>query len=319
MTHGEINSMMATNQMLSKTYESVFENAANSPSGLKVLMESRALIELGQLIQSFAHIPTLPNGDRHPVIVIPGFLTDDKYTSILRWFLKQKNYDVYPWTQGINLSFNLRSVHRLQKQIYNIRNLTNRKVSLVGWSLGGIYARYVSHSMPEHIRHVITLGTPFSRTMTSTMITRFFEFVNKQKFSDLHPDILQKITQPLPVASTSIYSKMDGVIAWECSICPAPKHNHEHIEVESSHIGLTHNPASLYAIADRLALPENSWHPFETKSIENYMKDIKSPRAITKSLWHSLSQSGFSEIKPIINSLHDLFEELTISKYPFTT
>lgn len=304
--------MATTNPLLSKVDESIFEDAANSPSPFNVLMESRSLFELGQFFQSLSHISTLPSGDNHPVIVIPGFLTDDKYTSLMRWFLKKKNYDVRPWHQGVNLSFKLRYIQNLQKQIYQINNNTGKKVSLVGWSLGGMYARYASHTMPEYIRQVITLGTPFSRQMNSTLVTRFFELINRQKFSDFHPDIINKIIQPLPVASTSIYSKLDGVIAWECSICPTPHNNHEHIEIDSSHTGLTHNPASLYAIADRLALSENDWQPFENSGIKQYLKTIKRPKIIPKSLLGTFNSASFTELKTTIQTLHKLYEELKI-------
>ncbi len=286
--------------------EFFFNNAANAPSPLQVLMESRVVLELGQFFQSITHLSSLPKGDGHSVIVIPGFLTNDRYTAPLRWLLKNQGYDVHPWELGTNRAFKLRHIQNLQKKIQKLKIESGKQVSLVGWSLGGIYARYVSHSMPDHVRQVITLGTPFSRNIESNMVTRIFELLNGQKVRDQHPDIIRKIANPLPVPSTSIYSKMDGVIPWQCSVCPSPGPKHEHVEIEGSHCGLTHNPAALYTIAERLATPSHKWQPFDQSKLQQYLKSVKNPMSMVS----NLKQPDSPGIKGTIQSLHALYTEL---------
>lgn len=287
--------------------ENFFDNAANAPSTIHILRESRAVIELGQFFQSLGHTKALPTGDGHPVIVIPGFLTNDRYTTPLRWFLKRQGYNAQPWQLGTNTSFKLRQIQNLQKLIHRTAIDTGKKVSLVGWSLGGVYARYISHTMPEYIRQIITLGTPFAKTMSAGVTKTLYEMLNRQKVKDHHPDIIHRIAKPVPVPATSIYSKLDAVVAWECSVCPTPNHNHEHVEIQSSHCGLTHNPAALYTIADRLALPENRWSPFDEHELKTFMSFVTTTQIPKVS---ELKQSNMNAWREALLSMQEIYTEL---------
>jgi len=114
--------------------------------------------------------------------------------------------------------------------------------------------------MPDDIRSVITLGTPFAGDPKATNAWRFYEFASGHKLED--PDLLHHLKEAPPVPTTSIFSRTDGVVSWPLSLQRESKQA-ENIEVIASHIGLGMNPAALYAVADRLAQVEGGWQKFD--------------------------------------------------------
>jgi pimeloyl-ACP methyl ester carboxylesterase len=180
-----------------------------------------------------------PRGDGHPVLVLPGFMAGDESTRILRSYLKSLGYSVHPWLQGRNLGSPGIVRERLVDRAVELHERHGRKLSIVGWSLGGVYARTLAKHMPDHVRQVITLGSPFGdRTAPS-------------------------------VPSTAIFSKSDGITGWEtCRERPGPRR--ENIEVPGSHCGLGWNALVLWAIADRLAQGEGEWKAFARDGWRSY-------------------------------------------------
>jgi pimeloyl-ACP methyl ester carboxylesterase len=152
-----------------------------------------------------------------------------------------------------------RGIAAVPDRVRLLHSESGRKISLVGWSLGGLYAREVAKLMPDAVRCVITLGTPFTGNMRATNAWRLFQWMSGHKVED--PELLQRLKQSPPVPTTSIYSKSDGIVAWPLSL-QRPGATAENIEVQASHLGLGMHPAALYAIADRLAQPEDQWKPF---------------------------------------------------------
>jgi pimeloyl-ACP methyl ester carboxylesterase len=141
-----------------------------------------------------------------------------------------------------------------------------RAVSLIGWSLGGIYARELAKAMPDAVRQVITLGTPFTGHPKATNAWRIYEWATGHKIGA--PDIHEPLRTAPPVPTTSIFSRSDGVVAWQCSLERESAHT-ENIEVQASHLGMGMNPLALYAIADRLAQPEDDWQPFDRTGVKS--------------------------------------------------
>jgi pimeloyl-ACP methyl ester carboxylesterase len=135
-------------------------------------------------------------------------------------------------------------------------------VSLLGWSLGGIYARDMAKLAPDDVRCVITLGTPFTGTPRATNAWRVYELASGERVESMDSS---RFASPPPVPTTSIFSRTDGVVAWQCSL-EQETSKAENIEVEASHIGLGAHPAVVYAIADRLAQPEGAWKKFDRVS-----------------------------------------------------
>jgi pimeloyl-ACP methyl ester carboxylesterase len=219
---------------------------------------------LGELSLYFALLPALlalPRGDGHPVLVLPGLMADDTSTSALRAVLRRLGYAVYGWRLGRNIGPTASCVDGLRTCLSDLARRHGRAVSLIGWSLGGIFAREQAREMPGSVRQVITLASPFRLARPGqTRAHRAFE-----RYSHLHvkrPDLpLERDGKPLPVPATSLYSHLDGIVAWESCLDTAGDRS-ENIAVLASHLGIGHHPAAVYAVADRLAQAEGGWKPF---------------------------------------------------------
>jgi pimeloyl-ACP methyl ester carboxylesterase len=206
-----------------------------------------------------------PKGDNHPVIIIPGLGTSDGSTHFIRHFLTNLGYDTHPWGLGRNLGpkngMDVLLDKLVERTEYVSKASDGQQVSIIGWSLGGIYAREIAKVIPGTVRQVITLGTPFKGT-DSTNATLLYELLSKDT-SHKDPDILRKIAEPPPVPFTSIYSRTDGVVHWESSI-EVPGAQSENIEVPGAcHLGLGHNPISMFIIANRLSQTKDNWAPYK--------------------------------------------------------
>lgn len=209
---------------------------------------------------------TVPKGDGHPVLVLPGFLTDDNYTASLRGAIKEQGYDVHAWEGGMNTGFDERAARHLRAQLHKIYEESGgQKITLVGHSLGGIFARELAREFPEMVRAVVTLGTPAGMVgkpgSSSPALERLYEMFNpKSEHENL--DLQVRGATPPPVPTTSIYSRNDGIVWWESCLNPAGKQA-ENIEVRSGHLGMVSNIAAVTALMDRLAQKEGQWKPFE--------------------------------------------------------
>jgi pimeloyl-ACP methyl ester carboxylesterase len=137
-----------------------------------------------------------------------------------------------------------------------------RKVSLVGWSLGGLYARQLAKLMPQRVRSVITLGSPFAGAPKSTNAWRVYEMASGRRADEEDSRFGGSLSVAPPVPTTAIFSRTDGICAWQGCMEKSSARS-ESIEVESSHCGMGHHPAVVYAVADRLAQPEGAWKPFD--------------------------------------------------------
>ena len=241
--------------------------ATKAPNALLMLLEGRAPVEFASMLVAWPWLNRLPRGDGHPVMVFPGMAANDLTTIPLRNFLQGLGYVTQPWGQGLNFGPRAGVLERCADDIRALAELHGQPVSLIGWSLGGIYAREMAKLHPEISRCVITLGTPFTGHPKATNAWRLYEFVSGGSVSD--DQLMEQIRQPPPVPTTSIYSRTDGIVAWRCSINP-PGPLAENIEVHASHIGMGSNPLSLYAVADRLAQPIQGWQKFEASGMRRW-------------------------------------------------
>jgi pimeloyl-ACP methyl ester carboxylesterase len=229
------------------------------PSRLLLLAEARAIWEAGAAVALWPLLQLTPRGDGHPVLVLPGLVASDMSTKLLRRYLQSRGYDAHGWGLGRNLGPREGIEDGMIQRIESLHEESGRKVSLVGWSLGGVYARLLASSRPELVRSVVTLGSPFTGSSRATNAWRVYEGVSGQSSED--PRRMKRVRPTPPVPTTSIFSRSDGVVAWRCSVEETgPKS--ENIEVVASHLGLGAHPAVLYALADRLAQPEGQWKPF---------------------------------------------------------
>ena len=230
------------------------------PGALLMLLEGRAPMEFFSLFAALPWLWRVRRGDGHPAIVFPGMGTSDIATLALRRYLRRLGYVTQAWGQGLNLGPRPGVIERAADDLRRLADRHGRPVSLVGWSLGGIYARELAKMHPDETRCVVTLGTPFAGHPKSTNVWRIYELLAHSKVGD--PALMARIGTPPPMPTTSIYSRSDGVVAWRsCINAPGPLS--ENIEVPTSHLGMGANPLVLYAVADRLAQPIGAWRPFE--------------------------------------------------------
>jgi hypothetical protein len=224
----------------------------------------RALVELQAFTYALPQLRALPRGDGHRVLVLPGFIGDDRSTVPLRWFLGDRGYRATPWRLGRNLGPTDQILDGMASLVATLA-MAGERISIVGWSLGGIFGRELARTFPSAIRVLITLGSPFRLTARHTDQTYASDAY--QALSELHNERVKRIPPeesrpPMPVPVTNIYSRSDGVVPWN-SCVESRGDRRENIEVPGSHSGLGHNPFALAVIADRLAQPDGTWKPYE--------------------------------------------------------
>ena len=235
---------------------------AAAPSTWLRVLESRALFELGATMAAAPWLRLVGRGDNHPVLILPGFLADDPSTAPLRYILRGQGYWVHGWELGRNLGPTAKVVDGLIARLHQLHDRHDAPASLIGWSLGGIYARRLARRYPDLVRQVITLGSPFRITPDDrSAVSGLFDRLTPGHVATVH-DILPGIEAGhLTVPASSIYTRTDGVVRWwQCLEEIGPER--ENIEVYGSHSGLGFNPAAIYAISDRLAQHPDQWQPF---------------------------------------------------------
>ena len=240
----------------------------NPPSMWLLAFEPRALWEFWAGVASFKPLQWVaPQGDGHPVLVIPGLGASDTSTVLLREFLDDLGYVTYPWGLGRNKGMKEEDVSLMRQRLKFIFDRHDQKVSLIGQSLGGVFARELARFCPKMVRQVITLGAPFTGHPLASTGTHLYEWLSGDRLEDLDFNQHRAMRVKPPVPTTSVYSKLDGVVAWECSI-EEDQPQGESINLRgNSHIGMGSSPSALYLIADRLAQPENDWKPFEASGL----------------------------------------------------
>jgi pimeloyl-ACP methyl ester carboxylesterase len=240
------------------------------PHLLHSLTEWRALFEMATLPYALPWLMTLPKGDGHPVLLLPGFMADDATLVALKLFLRNRGYAVESWGFGRNVGFQRRHAGALEQKIRYMHHQSGRKVSLVGWSLGGVFALYGAHQAPECVRSVVTLGSPVSvapeGSKSPAMVKALYRLVAHPMGPNAHSmqPRAKKLRErePLPVPMSCLYSLSDGVVPPQEATIDGDPAIHENIRVPGSHTGLGFNPLVLYILADRLSQPEGGWQPF---------------------------------------------------------
>ena len=233
------------------------------PSQLLRLAESRAVFEFGAFVAAAPWLRLVGRGDRHPVLVLPGFTASDRSTMALRSLLASQGYWAHGWGLGQNIGPTDAVLDGIHERLASLHERHGRAVSIVGWSLGGIYARELARQHPERVRLVITMGSPFRMAPGDRSAASALFDTLKPRYSRRFLDLVQREQDrpPMPVPSTAIYSRTDGVVRWHTCIDKV-EGEHENIEVRGSHSGLGWNPAAVFAISDRLSQPDGRWRPF---------------------------------------------------------
>ena len=232
---------------------------AGQPPLHRLLGEVRAATEFARFVEAKSALRRLQGGDRQAVIVFPGLLAGDWWTAPMRGLLTEIGYYPHGWELGMNLGLKKGLLPAMEKQIRIVHEGSRRKVSLVGWSLGGLYARELAKRMPDKVRQVVTIGTPFAGDRRANRAWRLYQWLAGHKVDDV-PFALDEHPS---VPTTSIYSRNEGIVSAASSIGSAGP-LFENIEISGSHVGLPWNPAVLRVVANRLAQPDGGWRPYRS-------------------------------------------------------
>jgi pimeloyl-ACP methyl ester carboxylesterase len=178
--------------------------------------------------------PLGPRGpeDGPPALVIPGFLATDRTTMELRRALARAGWRAHPWLLGLNTGAKANTIDLLCRRLDELKD--PRKVLLVGWSLGGLFARQLAHRCPDKVRAVVTLGSPFSGDLkTNTNVRAFYEWVAGH---DVDRPPFERVLAKPPVPTLALWSRMDGIVA------PSAARGQAHevdkaVEIECRHMG----------------------------------------------------------------------------------
>ena len=224
-----------------------------APSLFWTLAEGRSVVELNWFYALRLLMKKLPKGDGHPVIFFPGFVASDFSTRPMRGLLKDLGYSTHGWGLGRNLVFNEERENDMRDLLKRVFEQEGRKVSLIGWSLGGVFVREIAKANPEYVRSVITLGSPISGDLDHSNARRLYTAINGEADEKMIERMLNLKTPP-PVPTTSIYTKTDGIVAWQGSLQEEGPIS-ENIQVPASHVGLGVNPLVMFLLAERLAQP----------------------------------------------------------------
>ncbi len=246
-------------------------HTVSGPRRIWTLSEGRAMFELGAFYAMRPLLGTLPHGDGHSVMCLPGFMASNSSTIPMRGLLTQLGYDVHGWDSGRNVRINGELIARLESQLLRLYKSSGRKVSLIGWSLGGVIARELAKFQPDKVRLVISLGSPITNDRRISNAAALFELLNGKEPEVMQDGRFQALDEAPPVPTTSVYTKTDGIVHWRGSIQAKSKTPSENIRVHASHCGLGVNPSVMVALADRLAQDEGSWKPFKAKPGQGWM------------------------------------------------
>ena len=221
------------------------------------------MFELGAVMATAPWLRMMGRGDDHPILILPGFLADDSSTLPLRYILRGQGYWVDGWDLGRNLGPTPHIVDGLIDKLHVMHDHHDAPVTLIGWSLGGIFSRGLARRFPHLVRQVITLGSPFRITPDDrSALSQIYERLSEQHIPLFEEELPGHEAGELVVPASSIYTRSDGVVRWWlCLDDEGPLR--ENIEVYGSHSGLGFNPAAIFAITDRLSQRPGEWKKFK--------------------------------------------------------
>jgi hypothetical protein len=233
------------------------------PSARLYLTEpARGLAGLATLPLAAGWLASARRGDGHGVLVLPGLLASDMSTALLRQYVSWLGYNVCGWQLGRNVGPTDRVLAELPRVLADLARRTGGPVSIIGWSLGGIYARELAREQPDLVRQVITLGSPFRLTDPRQSRADGSYQRRRHLHATGHPiPTPEQVARPIDVPSTAVYSRQDGIVSWLSCVEPETP-LHENVEVRCAHLGFGVDPATLWVIADRLAVPPGTRRPF---------------------------------------------------------
>ena len=257
----------------------------DAPHLLHSVTEFRALLEMATLPYSLPLLMSAPHGDGHPVLLMPGFMASEASLIALKLFLRNRGSDVHTWGLGRNVGFQNKHASALEQKIRHLHHTSGRKVSLVGWSLGGVFGLYGAHQAPECVRMLITLGSPVSvdpaGSKSPPMVQALYRLIAHPLGPAAHsmqPRVRKLRDKKLPpVPMSCLYSLTDGVVPPQEATIDGDPAMHENIRVPGSHTGLGVNAIVLCIVADRLAQADGQWRPYRPEGVSGALYRMLTP------------------------------------------
>ena len=244
-----------------------------SPARALMLLElPRWTVEYGAsrvLDLAAAALPEQDLGAGRPVLVLPGFSAHDRLTGRLRGHLVQRGWQVHGWELGSNHGLTEKIVTGLPQRLAEVAERYDEPVAVVGWSFGGLLARWLAHEHPDRVRQVVCLGSPWRAEGERTRATGMFERSReKHGIVENAREIVDLLRGPVPVPLTAVWSRTDGIVPWRgCTVDEQADPPAENVEVVSSHVGMVANPLVLSVVVDRLRQDPAAWEPFAWRNV----------------------------------------------------
>ncbi len=221
----------------------------------------RAAFELAK--HTVSGVRSAPRGDGHPVILFPGLGSDGLALIPLRNYCNSLGYQAFDWGRGRNTGpegdvdawLDELAAHTME-QLAPFK----QKATLIGWSLGGLYARELAKLIRPRVRQVITMGTPFNWSNDATHVGWILRLLRGDA-AVIDAERGARLRKPPSVPTTSLYSRDDGIVSWQACQHPRARRKLEDVEVEGSHLGMGWNRSVMRIVADRLAQPAGDWRP----------------------------------------------------------
>lgn len=222
------------------------------PPSWHTMLEGRIGAEISALMVQLPMLRmTVPRG-RGPVMVLPGFMTDDSSTWLLRRFLASVGYTVAPWELGVNRGPMLSYLPILIERLAAWSEELDARPSLVGWSRGGTLSREIARERPDLVRSIVTMGSPVRGGVSGTSIGRMVARQTGLTAAQINTMLRDRQRRPITTPITALYSKTDGVVAWQACVDELnPQVTHK--VVSGSHMGLGFNAAVYRLTAQALA------------------------------------------------------------------
>jgi predicted esterase len=237
----------------------------DAPPSYNALLETRGLIEWSSIFYLYPFIPKRKKGKGKPVLIMPPYLGNDFSTRFVRKYLTSLGFETYKWDLGVN-TLNSKHIPNLVERLDEIYEKHQEKVSLVGWSGGGMFAKIIANRHPEKVAQLITIGSPvWGVKNMNTPLVRLLEFFRGKTLKERNATFLKELENIPKVPITCIYTKTDGLLPWKhCQEAETLRADIKNIEVFGSHIGMGANTSILFTVAH--ALGENlNLEPFESK------------------------------------------------------
>ena len=226
---------------------------AHGPSIWRWLGEAEAIGAAFR--RELRNVEVEPSANPRMVMLLPGFGTGPTRMRFLARQIERAGHKVKRWGMGLNFGPNEENFAELQQRLVEIyQRYGNQKVYLVGWSLGGLFARELAKAHPEKVAKVVTMGTPFSGSMRANNVWRVYQAIAGHSVDN--PPVVEDLGAKPPVPTVAFWSPRDGMIAPR-SACGKPDERDKAVALRCTHIGFSYAPESLIAILQELELGES--------------------------------------------------------------